>query len=99
MRTSTSVIVLLMALMSAPSHTPPVAPADVRVTGSADAPGTAIRADTVRPGQCSTAALEQPDTAEAWVRVAMDWRIEAPGAWSNDSLLYTSDAADDLLCV
>jgi len=86
MRTSTSVIVLLMALMSAPSHTPPVAPADVRVTGSDDAPGTAIRADTVRPGRCSTAALERPDTAEAWVRVAMDWRAEAPGAWSNDSL-------------
>lgn len=43
-------------------------------------------ADTVRAGQCSTAVIDQPDSAAQWVRVAKQWSHEAPGAWSNDSL-------------
>lgn len=61
------------------------APGAPRVA-SLDATGVAIQADTVRPGRCSTAAVDRPDTTEAWVRVAMGWAREAPGAWSNDSL-------------
>src|SRR5665213_95169 len=87
MQCRTSVIALLAVTVAAAApNMPRVAPARMGASRRADASGTAIRADTVRPRRCSAAALEQPDTTEAWMRVAMAWRTEAPGAWSNDSL-------------
>ena len=87
MHAHTSVIAFLTVLMAAaPLRITPVAPSSMRASGRAPASAISIRADTVRAGQCSSAAVEHPDTADAWVRVAMDWSRQVPGAWSNDSL-------------
>lgn len=43
-------------------------------------------ADTIRAGQCSTAAIDRPDSSAQWVRVGRQWAHQTPGAWSNASL-------------